>query len=43
MCIKGLAMKEDAISGPTLEGGTSCYGDGFAGGVACPHHDLQPK
>lgn len=38
-------MKEDTISGPAFEGG-SCGdgdGDGFAGGVANSHHDLQPK
>lgn len=43
MPIKGLVMKEDAISGPTFKGGASGNGDGFAGGVANSHHDLQPK
>ena len=36
-------MKKDAVSGPALEGGPCGDGNGFAGGVADPHHDLQPK
>ena len=43
MRIKGLTMQEDTVSGPALKGGPGSDGDGFAGAVANPHHDLQPK
>lgn len=36
-------MKEDAISGSALKGGPCCDGNRFAGGVANPHYDFQPK
>lgn len=36
-------MKKDAVFCPALEGGAGCDGNGFAGGVADPYHDLQPK
>lgn len=40
MCLHRLTMEEDAVSGPTLEGGSSGDSNGFAGAVANPHHDL---
>lgn len=43
MCINGLTMEEDAIAGSAFKGGTNGDGNGFAGGVANSHHDLQPK
>lgn len=36
-------MEEDAVSRSTLKGGPGGDGNRFAGGVADPHHDLQPK
>ncbi|BBR38101.1 hypothetical protein WP3W19E03_06260 [Aeromonas veronii] len=43
MCIKGLAMKKETVPCPAFKGCTGGDGNGFAGGVANPHHDLQPK
>jgi len=43
MRIHRLTMKKDAIPCPALKGGPGSDGDGFAGGVADSHHDLQPK
>ena len=43
MSIQRLAMEEDTIFGPAFKGGSSGDGDGFAGCVANPHHDLQPE
>lgn len=43
MCIKGLPMKKDTVSCPALKGGSGSDGNCFAGAVANPHHDLQPK
>jgi len=41
--IKRLAVEKDAVSCPAFKGSPSGDGDGFAGAVANPHHDLQPK
>jgi len=43
MCIKRLAMEKDTVPCPAFEGGPGGDGNGFAGGVANPYHDLQPK
>jgi len=43
MRIKGLAMEEDAVPCSALKGGPGGDSDGFAGAVADPHHDFQPK
>ncbi len=36
-------MKKDAIPCPALKGSPGGDGNSFAGVVANPHHDLQPK
>lgn len=43
MRIKWLVMEEDAVSGSAFKSGSCGDGNGFAGSVANPHHDLQPK
>lgn len=43
MRIKRSVMKEYAVPCPAFKGGSYGDGDGFAGGVANSHHDLQPE
>lgn len=43
MPINRLAMEEYAVPSPTLKGSPGGDGNRFAGAVANPHHDLQPK